>query len=88
MGTGDGAAAAMRQLKRPTMTDPRIEAMARAIKDHVDWNDDESIARIGLAAADAVDEVREAARDALHCCCAVHGSARREALATQEASDD
>jgi len=70
------------------MTDPRIEAMARAIKDHVDWNDDESIARIGLAAADAVDEVREAARDALHCCCAVHGSALREALATQEASDD
>jgi len=44
------------------MTDPRIEAMARAIKDHVDWNDDESIARIGLAAADAVDPVREAAR--------------------------
>jgi len=30
MGTGDGAAAAMRQLKRPTMTDPRIEAAARA----------------------------------------------------------
>ena len=62
MGTGDGAAAAMRQLKRPTMTDPRIEAMARAIKDHVDWDDNESIARIGLAAADAIDPVRKAAR--------------------------
>ena len=76
MGTGDGAAAAMRQLKRPTMTDPRIEAAARAAHgDMMDpatesfdeaspWERDNfrSLATAALAAADAVDPVREAAR--------------------------
>ena len=75
MGTGDGAAAAMRQLKRPTMTDPRIEAAARAAHgDMMDpaaesfdeaspWERDNfrSLATAALAAADAVDPVREAA---------------------------
>ena len=83
------------------MSDRRLEAAARALCvlggghttagtypncDHVAQHEDG--ARVALAASDAVDPVREAARDALHCCCAVHGSALREALATQEASDD
>jgi hypothetical protein len=48
------------------MTDPRIEAIYEAAKQSLTLQECED----ALAAADAVDPVRLAARDVVHCCCA------------------